>query len=103
MHDMIGFQALAFNTSETKSSLTIHFTTKLAFLAPENLREISKELISCNENPTILVLSIYVLPNLNSKTSGKLLRTKSNAIETSEMTFERRHVTTDMRSLSKKK
>ena len=82
MHDMIGFQALAFNTSETKSSLTIHFTTKLAFLAPENLRENSKELISCNEKPTILVLSIYVLPNLNSKTSGRLLRTKSNAIET---------------------
>ena len=82
MHDMIGFQALAFNTSETKSSLTLHFTTKLAFLAPENLREISKELISCNENPTILVLSIYVLPNLISKTNGRLLRTKSNAIET---------------------
>ena len=82
MHDMIGFQALAINTSETKSSLTIHFTIKLTFLAPENLREISKELISCNEKPTILVLSIYVLPNLNSKTSGRLLRTKSNAIET---------------------
>lgn len=56
MHDMIGFQALAFNTSETKSSLTIDFTTKLAFLAPENLRKISKELISCNEKPTIFVL-----------------------------------------------
>ena len=81
MHDMIGFQALAFNTSETKSSLTIDFTTKLAFLAPENLRENSKELMSCNEEPTILVLSIYVLPNLNSKTSGRLLRTKSNAID----------------------
>lgn len=82
MHDMIGFQALAFNTNETKSSLTIHFTTKLAFLAPDNLRENSKELISCNEEPPILLLSIYVFSNLNSKTSGRLLRTKSNAIET---------------------
>lgn len=91
MHDMIGFQALAFNTSETKSSLTIDFTTKLAFLAPENLREISKELISCNEKPTIFVLSIYVLPNLNSKTSGRLLRTKSNAIDVWAKTCHNEH------------